>query len=113
MPAPGESPEGPDRQAASVTLDDPYDIGAELFRWEFATAVAGSLIGINPFNQPDVQAAKDRTTAILERGDVDLEPESSAEELFAQAREGDYITILAFIDPTRAPELEPLVRQAH
>ena len=113
VPAPGESPEGTDRLAASVRLDDPYDIGAEFFRWEFATAVAGSIIGINPFNQPDVQAAKDRTTAILERGDVDLEPESSAEELFAQAREGDYIAILAFIDPARAPELEPLVRQAH
>ena len=37
--------------------------------------MAGSLIGINPFNQPDVQAASDRTAAILERGDVDLEPE--------------------------------------
>jgi len=51
--------------------------------------------------------------SILERGDVDLEPESSAEELFAQAREGDYIAILAFIDPARARELEPLVTQAH
>ena len=113
VPAPGESPDGPDRQAASIRLNDPYDIGAEFFRWEFATAVAGSIIGINPFNQPDVQAAKDRTTAILERGDVVLEPESSAEELFAQAREGDYIAILAFVDPARVSELEPLVTRAH
>jgi glucose-6-phosphate isomerase len=113
VPAPGESPDGPDRQAAIVRLNDPYDIGAEFFRWEFATAVAGSIIGINPFNQPDVQAAKDRTTAILERGDVVLEPESSAEELFAQAREGDYIAILAFVDPARVHELEPLVTRAH
>jgi transaldolase / glucose-6-phosphate isomerase len=113
VPAPGESPDGLDRQAASVRLNDPYDIGAEFFRWEFATAVAGSIIGINPFNQPDVQAAKDRTSAILERGDVVLEPESSAEELFAQAREGDYIAILAFVDPARVSELEPLVTRAH
>ena len=113
VPAPGESPDGPDLQAASIRLNDPYDIGAEFFRWEFATAVAGSIIGINPFNQPDVQAAKDRTTSILERGDVVLEPEGSAEELFAQAREGDYIAILAFVDPARVSELEPLVTRAH
>ncbi|MGH2920762.1 MAG: glucose-6-phosphate isomerase [Gaiellaceae bacterium] len=112
VPAPGESPEGPDRHAARVRLDDPYDIGAEFFRWEFATAVAGSMLGINPFNQPDVQAAKDRTTAIIERGDFELEPESSVEELLAQAGEGDYVAILAFVDPARAGELEPLVERA-
>ena len=43
----------------------PTTSGAEFFRWEFATAVAGSILGINPFDQPDVQAAKDRTNAIL------------------------------------------------
>ncbi len=41
-----------------IGLDDLYDIGGELFRWEFATAVAGSVIGINPFDQPDVEASK-------------------------------------------------------
>ena len=62
VPAPGEDPvAGPDRQPGRVRLDDPYDLGAEFFRWEFATAVAGSILGINPFIQPDVQAAKDRT----------------------------------------------------
>jgi transaldolase / glucose-6-phosphate isomerase len=112
VPSPGASPEGPDRQAARVRLDDPYDIGAEFFRWEFATAVAGSIMAINPFTQPDVQAAKDRTAAIIERGDVELEPESSVEELLAQAGDGDYVAILAFIDPARADELEPLVDRA-
>jgi transaldolase/glucose-6-phosphate isomerase len=112
VPAPGESPEGPNRQAARVRLDDPYDIAAEFLRWEFATAVAGSIMAINPFTQPDVQAAKDRTSAIIERGDVQLEPESSVEELLAQAVEGDYVAILAFIDPARAGELEPLIERA-
>jgi transaldolase/glucose-6-phosphate isomerase len=112
VPAPGESPEGPDRQAARVRLDDPYDITAEFFRWEFATAVAGSIMAINPFTQPGVQAAKDRTSAIIERGDVQLEPESSVEELLGQAGEGDYVAILAFIDPARAGELEPLIERA-
>jgi transaldolase/glucose-6-phosphate isomerase len=41
-----------------ITMADTYDLGAEFFRWEIATAVAGSIIGINPFNQPDVEASK-------------------------------------------------------
>ncbi|MFN6962959.1 MAG: bifunctional transaldolase/phosoglucose isomerase [Pyrinomonadaceae bacterium] len=41
-----------------IELDDVEDLGQEFFRWEFATAVAGSIMGINPFNQPDVEAAK-------------------------------------------------------
>ena len=42
-----------------------HNIGAEFFRWEFATAVAGSLMGIHPFDQPNVQQAKDKTTELL------------------------------------------------
>ena len=41
-----------------LNLRDTYDLGGELFRWEMATAVAGMLIGINPFEQPDVESAK-------------------------------------------------------
>jgi transaldolase / glucose-6-phosphate isomerase len=41
-----------------IAVPDIYDLGQEFFRWEIATAVAGSIIGINPFNQPDVEAAK-------------------------------------------------------
>jgi transaldolase/glucose-6-phosphate isomerase len=41
-----------------IEIDDIYQIGAEFFRWEFATAVAGSVMGINPFDQPDVESAK-------------------------------------------------------
>jgi transaldolase/glucose-6-phosphate isomerase len=113
IPAPGESPEGSDRQWADVDLDDPSELGAEFFRWEFATAVAGSVLGINPFNQPNVQEAKDRTQAILDKGgDVKLEPEGGVEELLAQAKPGDYVAIQAFVDPAREEELEPLVQQA-
>jgi transaldolase/glucose-6-phosphate isomerase len=104
VPAPGEPADGPDRQEHEVRLPDPYELGQEFFRWEFAVAVAGSILGINPFDQPDVQAAKDRTTAVLEGGDVELEPEGSPDELFAQAREGDYVCIQAFVDPTPANE---------
>ena len=41
-----------------ISIDDPYDLGQEFFRWEIATAVAGSILGINAFNQPDVEASK-------------------------------------------------------
>jgi len=41
-----------------ISLSDIYNLGEEMFRWEFATAVAGSVIGINAFNQPDVEASK-------------------------------------------------------
>ena len=41
-----------------IPVTDIYDLGQEFFRWEIATAVAGSIIGINPFNQPDVEASK-------------------------------------------------------
>ena len=41
-----------------ISMADIYDLGQEFFRWEIATAVAGSVIGINPFNQPDVEASK-------------------------------------------------------
>ena len=42
----------------TIELNDKYSLGQEFFRWEFATAVAGSIMGINPFNQPDVESAK-------------------------------------------------------
>ena len=101
IPAPGESPEGPDRQAAEPELPDPYALGAEFFRWEFAIAVAGAYLEINPFDQPDVQAAKDKTNEVLATGkEPELELESSIEELLAQKQEGDYACVQAFIEPS-------------
>jgi transaldolase/glucose-6-phosphate isomerase len=49
-----------------ITVTDPYQLGAEMFRWEIATAVAGAIIGINPFNQPDVEASKAETLKLTE-----------------------------------------------
>ena len=48
------------------TLDDVYDLGEEFFLWEIATAVAGWRLGINPFDQPNVQESKDATKELLE-----------------------------------------------
>jgi len=112
IPAPEESPDGPDRQAPEVRLPSPYELGQEFYRWEFATAVAGSILGINPFDQPNVQAAKDKTNEVLDGGEPDVEPRGSLDELLAQARPGDYVAVQAFIDPEREAELEPLLARA-
>jgi phosphoglucose isomerase-like protein len=113
VPAPGESPDGPDRQRGDVELDDPLEIGAEFFRWEFAVAVAGSILQINPFDQPNVQAAKDKTKEVLASGeDPQLPEEGSVDELLAGAEPPSYVAIQAFIDPVRERELEPLIARA-
>jgi glucose-6-phosphate isomerase len=113
VPAPGESPEGPDRQRAEVNLPDAYEIGAEFFRWEFAVAVAGSILEINPFDQPNVQAAKDKTNEVLESGDdPELTPRGSLDELLSAAAPPNYVAIQAFIDPVREGELQPLIERA-
>ena len=60
-----------------IVVTDRYHIGQEFFRWEFATAVAGSILGINPFDQPDVEASKDKTreqtTAFERTGELPAE----------------------------------------
>jgi hypothetical protein len=100
VPAPGESPDGPDRQLGDVAIADPYALGGEFFRWEFAVAVAGAYVEIDPFDQPDVQAAKDKTNEVLATGErPDLSPEGSVDELLSQAKEGDYVCVQAFIPP--------------
>jgi len=106
--------EGDDVQVHEARLPDPYELGQEFFRWEFAVAVAGAILGINPFDQPDVQAAKDRTNALLERGGaIDLAPEGDVDELLADAEPGkDYIAVLAYVDPASEQRLEPLVERA-
>ena len=61
-----------------ISVPDVYDIGQEFFRWEIATAVAGSIIGINAFNQPDVEASKIETRKLTDEYEKkgSLPPES-------------------------------------
>ncbi len=113
VPAPGEPPEGPDRQLQDVRLSGEYELGQEFFRWEFATAVAGHILGINPFDQPDVQSAKDKTKEVLAGGgEPDVSPRGSLDELLASAEPGDYVCIQAFVDPTAAAEEKVLALAA-
>ena len=80
------------------------DLGGEFLRWEVATAVAGALIGINPFDQPNVQESKDNTKAALQRlaegGDFGIDLGAGdldeVEALLATVRPGDYFAILAY-----------------
>jgi transaldolase/glucose-6-phosphate isomerase len=89
---------------------DPLDLGGEIFRWEFATAVAGHLLGINPFDQPNVQEAKDRTNEIL-NGQPGLEGRESSgiddaalAGLLGSLKERDYLAITAYVASTAENE---------
>lgn len=73
-------------------------LGAEVFRWEFATAMAGAVLGINPFDQPDVQAAKTATGRVLREGEAPLAT-SRLDELLSELPVGEHLAILAFVDP--------------
>ena len=87
-----------------IELRDRYDVGAELFRWPFAVAVAGAVLGINPFDQPDVAAAKANTDAVLARGaSAGRSPAASAADLerfLKGVGPGDYLGLLAYLPPT-------------
>ena len=72
------------------------DLGREFFRWEFATAVAGQILGINPFDQPNVQEAKDLTAKVLAGEEFDSSTATLAETL-ACVKPGDYIAINAYL----------------
>jgi transaldolase / glucose-6-phosphate isomerase len=114
VPVPGATTDGPDRQAAEVRIPDPYELGQEFYRWEFATAVAGSILEINPFDQPNVQEAKDRTNEVLSGDDRGLSPgmSGSVEELLTGAEPPEYVCIQGFVDPDCEGELEPLIARA-
>jgi glucose-6-phosphate isomerase len=85
---------------ARVDAVRPPELGRAMFVLEFATAVAGHVLGINPFDQPDVQSAKDRTTEVLKAGEIPNEPEADLDELLGSVKPGDYVAIQAFIPPS-------------
>jgi transaldolase/glucose-6-phosphate isomerase len=87
-----------------IAYDRPEQIGAEFFRWEIATAVACHVLGINAFDQPNVQEAKDATKEILARGTVEDPGLDDLGVLLKEVRAGDYVAILAYIDRTSETE---------
>ena len=107
----------------TIQMDDRLDLGQEFFRWEIATATAGAILGINAFNQPNVQESKDNTNRLLDlvrKGDqlpeekpalvegpltlyADAAAPTVAETLarfLAQAAPGDYVAMMAYLSET-------------
>jgi transaldolase / glucose-6-phosphate isomerase len=80
-----------------IGIEDPMDLGQEFFRWEIATAVAGSVLAINPFDQPDVEASKEATRRFLQQYQSNAPPTESA---LASAR-----GMSVFADPRNAESL--------
>lgn len=98
-------------------LHDRYDLGAEFFRWEYATAVAGHVLGIHPFDQPNVQESKDNTSRVLGLfqstkrlpEQAGSPPKQAAQELSQHLNAGAYVAILAYTTPS--PAFETAVRR--
>jgi hypothetical protein len=91
---------GLDREFVEVTGTG-ADLGALFFEWEFATAVAGHVLGIQPFDQPNVAEAKQATADALAAGaSSHAEPMGDVRALLSQAIPGDYVAMQAFLDPT-------------
>ncbi len=101
-----------DHPCLTIDLADATDIGAEFFRWEYATACAGALLHIDPFNQPDVQRAKDAGKGVLEHyvahGALpEPEPGATPSSLIAHMPAGSYIAVMAYV--TRRNEIDDVV----
>ncbi len=116
----------------TIEMADLFDLGQEMFRWEIATAMAGAVIGINPFDQPNVQESKDNTNRLLSKFEQDgklpaensilskgpltayaSEKATEMNELIAsfldQAGTNDYIALQAYL--TDDPETESILQK--
>jgi hypothetical protein len=100
-----------------IELGDKYDVGAEFFRWEFASLVAASLLDVNPFDEPETVEARQASSRLLDGyrqtgslpsapGAVDAADAAIVKHL-AAAKPGDYLAIDAFFQPT--PERDALL----
>jgi glucose-6-phosphate isomerase len=76
----------------------PEQLAGEVVRWEFATAVAGAMLGLNPFDQPDVASAKAASERVLADGE-DLPPTDDPTDVLAGVQPGDYVALLGFVTP--------------
>ena len=83
-----------------VTREDPYNLGAECFRWEFGVAVAGRVLGVNPFDQPDVEAAKQAAGSIL-GGDTPLPGPATVRDALEGVGDQEYVAIQAYLERSR------------
>jgi glucose-6-phosphate isomerase len=85
-----------------IALADRYDLGGAFFQWEFATAVACAVLGINAFDQPNVAESKANTNAVLKRRAAPSRAASRGEldGFFAAIKPGDYLALMAYLPPS-------------
>ena len=93
----------------TLDAEGPEDLGRIFFFAEFATAVAGWVLGINPFDQPNVQEAKDNTAKVLEQfaaegalPEVEEGTDEALRELLADAEPPNYVAIMGYVEPSDA-----------
>ena len=98
IPVVGAAAATPDVQTVTEFSADPLDLGAEFLRWEYATWALCELLGVNAFDQPDVETAK----AFAREPAAPMPPTLSPAELRRAARPGDYAAILAYLPPRPA-----------
>jgi glucose-6-phosphate isomerase len=94
-----------ERPLVVIKLRDRYDIGSEFYRWEFATAIAGSILKVNPFDQPDVESSKKATQSLLHEyistGQFPTWDKTEPfTDLLTRVRDGMYLAILAYVQQT-------------
>jgi transaldolase / glucose-6-phosphate isomerase len=107
QPAPGEEAlAAAGRPVLAMDVRDASDLGAAFYRWELATAYAGVLLGVNPFDEPNVTESKNNTRAVLDEvaaGGTLPEPEpGDVRALLSALRPGDYVSLQAYLPPTPA-----------
>jgi transaldolase/glucose-6-phosphate isomerase len=91
-----------------MDVEPPVGIGGLMLTWELATAYMGAVLGINPFDQPNVQQAKDAAVAALaafdEKGALETVDAGSVADLLGDLQAGQYLVIQAYVSPTVAHE---------
>ncbi len=106
---------GTDRFIVRVELGERHGVAAEFFRWQLATAVAGHVMGIDPFDEPDVAESKANTARVLDNLPVppaDLaDPAKALPWLDSEVRPGDYVALQAFLPYAVQPTLAQLRRR--
>ena len=111
-----EREDGDDRFLARVELGDPTELGGEFFAWEIATAIAGSVLEIDPFDEPNVTESKENTAKVLgslpppEASDGTADPATVGDWLAGQVGDGDYVSIQAYLPYGQDAALERLRR---
>jgi glucose-6-phosphate isomerase/transaldolase/glucose-6-phosphate isomerase len=92
---------GADRHLVGLEIADPSELGREFYRWEIATAIAGSVLGIDPFDEPNVTESKQNTERVLEHlplAEVPTDdPGTVSTWLEGHVRPRDYVSIQAYL----------------